>query len=242
MPSASEDEIRVRLEGVRERIRAAAERAGRDPDGIQIVAVTKSLPSEAVRAGYAVGLRIIGENRVEEAEPKQTALFDLPGLDWHMVGHVQSRKARRASEAFSMVHSVDRIKIAELLNREAGSGGRILPVLLECNVSGESSKWGWPLADRFAWPQAAAEFAEIAKLRNLNVLGLMTMAPRVQHPESTRPVFRKLRELREFLRSETSRDWPELSMGMSDDYEMAVEEGATMLRLGRVIFGPRQQA
>ena len=241
MPSAPEDEIRTRLQSVRERIQAAAERAGRDPDVVRIVAVTKSHPAEVVRAAYAAGVQLIGENRVEEAETKQSALIDLPDLEWHMVGHIQSRKARRAAEAFFMVHSVDRIKIAELLNREVGAAGRVLPVLLECNVSGEGSKWGWPLADRLAWPQAAADFAEIAKLPNLDVLGLMTMAPWVQHPESARPVFRKLWELREYLRSETSQEWLELSMGMSDDFEIAVEEGATMLRLGRVVFGPRPE-
>jgi pyridoxal phosphate enzyme (YggS family) len=138
-----------------------------------------------------------------------------------------------------MVHSVDRAKIAELLGREAGSQGHNLQVLLECNVSGESSKWGWPLADRFAWPQAAGEFERLGNLPHLELRGLMTMAPWTEEPESVRPVFRRLRELRDFLQQATSKTWPELSIGMSDDFQIAVEEGATILRLGRVLFGPR---
>lgn len=239
MPSTPESQVQANLQQVRARIDTAAARAQREPSSIRIVAVTKSQPSESVRAAHAVGLRLIGENRVEEAGLKQAALADLTGVEWHMVGHIQSRKARRVAASFAMVHSVDRAKIAELLDREAGSQGHNLQVLLECNVSGESSKWGWPLADRFAWPQAAGEFERLGNLPHLELRGLMTMAPWTEEPESVRPVFRRLREFRDYLQQATSKTWPELSMGMSDDFQIAVEEGATILRLGRVLFGPR---
>ncbi len=239
MPSALESLVLTNLQHVRGRIDSAATQASRDPSGIRIVAVTKSQPVEFIRAAHAAGLWLIGENRVEEAGPKQLALTDLTNLEWHMVGHIQSRKARRVASSFSVVHSVDGLKLAELLDREVGSRGHDLQVLLECNVSGESSKWGWPLADRSAWSQAAAEFEQLANLQHLEVRGLMTMAPWTEDPESVRPIFRRLRELRDYLQQQTSKAWPELSMGMSDDFRIAVQEGATILRLGRAIFGPR---
>lgn len=241
LPSTLDSQVQANLRQVRQRIDSAAIRASRDPSSIRIVAVAKSQPAEQVRAAHQAGLRLIGENRVEEAEPKQAAVPDLTGLEWHMVGHIQSRKAKRVAAGFSVVHSVDRLKVAELLDREAESLGRDLQVLLECNVSGESSKWGWALADRSTWPEAAAEFEQLSKLTHLRVGGLMTMAPLTQVPESVRLVFRRLRELRDYLQQATSRAWPDLSMGMSDDFPVAVEEGATILRLGRAIFGPPLQ-
>lgn len=234
-------EIERRLGEVRGRIVVAAERAGRSPDQVRIVAVSKTHPAEVVRAGYQSGLRLFGENRVEEAQPKQGQLTDLAELEWHMVGHIQSRKARGAAATFDAVHSVDRMKIARRLDRAAQGGAR-LKVLLECNVSAEAAKDGWPLANSESWPAILDEFAAVLELPNLQVLGLMTMAPLVPDPEQTRPVFRKLRELRDFLRYSLPGDWPELSMGMTDDFEVAVEEGATLLRIGRAIFGPRQGA
>ncbi|MGH2619937.1 MAG: YggS family pyridoxal phosphate-dependent enzyme [Anaerolineales bacterium] len=239
MPSTLDIQVQANLSQVRERIDSAATRAGRDPSSIRIVAVAKSQPAEQVRAAHRAGLWLIGENRVEEAGPKQAAVPDLSELEWHMVGHIQSRKAKRVAAGFSVVHSVDRLKLAELLDREAGSLGRNLQVFLECNVSGESSKAGWPLAYRSAWPGAAAEFEQLSVLAHLRVGGLMTMAPWAEDPEAVRPVFRRLRELQDYLQQATSRAWPDLSMGMSDDFPIAVEEGATILRLGRAIFGPR---
>lgn len=239
MPSTLESQVQANLQQVWARIEAAAARAQRDPNSIRIVAVTKSHPSEFVRAAHAAGLRLIGENRVEEARPKQALLADLTDLEWHMVGHIQSRKVEQVAYSFTMIHSVDRAKIAGLLDREIESHGGDLQVLLECNVSGESSKGGWPLADRLGWPEAAAEFERLASLPHLKIRGLMTMAPWKEEPESISTAFRRLKELRDFLQQTTSRAWPELSMGMSDDFEVAVEEGATILRLGRALFGPR---
>jgi len=240
LPSTIDSQVLANLHQVRERIDSAAIRANRDSSSIRIVAVTKSQPAEQVRAAHRAGLWLIGENRVEEAEPKRTAVADLASLEWHMVGHIQSRKAKRVAACFSAVHSVDRLKLAELLDREAELLGHDLQVLLECNVSGEGSKWGWPLAERSAWPEAAAEFEKLANLHHLRVGGLMTMAPWAEDPESVRPVFRRLRELRDYLQQVSSRAWPDLSMGMSDDFPVAVEEGATVLRLGRALFGPRR--
>ena len=176
---------------------------------------------------------------MEEALPKRVATEDLADLKWHMVGHIQSRKTSTVVQVFDTVHSVDRSKIADRLDREAEQVGTRMPVLLECNVSGEASKWGWPLSDEESWAGAAEQFVRICKLPNLEVRGLMTMAPMVVEPERVRPVFRRLRALRDYLREVVPGDWSELSMGMTADYEIAVEEGATLLRIGRAIFGPR---
>jgi pyridoxal phosphate enzyme (YggS family) len=203
--------------------------------------VTKGFPPETIRLAAQAGLTEVGENRVEEALPKREALGDLPGLAWHMIGHLQSRKAALVPGAFRMVHSVDRPKIARLLDRQAGSAGLRLPVLLQCNVSGEASKSGWPLADRSTWETVLPEFDQIARLPHLQLMGLMTMAPLTPDPEATRPAFRTLRRLAEFLREGTPWGWEVLSMGMSDDFEIAVEEGATLLRIGRELFGPRPE-
>lgn len=221
-----------------ERIAAAAARAGRDPGEVRLVAVSKSQPPEVVRAGYRAGLRMFGENRLEEALPKQAQLRDLADIEWHMVGHIQSRKAKAAASDFHFVHSVDRIKIARRLDQAAAER---LPVTLECNVSGEQTKYGWPLAAPERWPQVLEAFGDLLALPNLRVVGLMTMAPVVSQPELARPVFRRLRELRDYLRGSLPGEWEALSMGMTDDFEVAVEEGATLLRIGRAIFGPRRK-
>ncbi|MBN1811866.1 MAG: YggS family pyridoxal phosphate-dependent enzyme [Anaerolineae bacterium] len=235
------------LAQVQERIAEAALRAGRDPAAITLVAVTKTHPAETVVAAYEAGVRHFGENRVEEGMTKIPAVRDVtagPQPKWHMVGHVQSRKAQAAVELFDYVHSVDRLKIAQRLSRFAQEVGLTLPVLLECNVSGEETKFGFELTD---WEQDKAQrgafFAtveEILELPGLAVHGLMTMAPFVADPETVRPVFTSLRGLLDALREHfPSGDWCHLSMGMTDDFEVAVEEGSTMVRIGRAIFGAR---
>jgi hypothetical protein len=239
LASVAEIRVQERLNEVQERVETAARRSSRDIDAIRIVGVTKTHPYDVVLAAHEAGLRLIGENRVEEALPKKAASEDLADLEWHMIGHIQSRKSKSVVEIFDAVHSVDRTKIADRLNRDAESAGFRLPILLECNVSGEASKWGWQLTETESWPEIVDEFTRIQKLENLEVRGLMTMAPMVADPERVRPIFEKLRLLRDYLQKAVPGDWAELSMGMTEDYTVAVEEGATLLRIGRAIFGPR---
>ncbi len=232
-------QIERNLAQVRERIAQAAARAGRDPESIRLVAVTKGQPLDVVRAALELGLRDLGENRVEEALPKIQALGPEAPVRWHMIGHLQSRKAPKVPGYFTMVHSVDREKIALRLDRFAGQRGLRLPVLMECNVSGEATKYGWPAWQRAQWPALLPALRRILELPNLEVQGLMTMAPWVDDEAVLRRVFGTLRELQLFLQERLPGPWRELSMGMSDDYPVAVEEGATILRIGRAIFGPR---
>jgi len=214
-----------RLEAAQRRIRQAAERAGRSPQEVTVVAVSKGFPVEVIRQALAAGVTHIGENRVQEAEPKITALSQ-EGYHptWHMVGHLQTNKVRTALKLFDIIHSVDSVHLAEALNRRAT---KPVPILLEVNVAGEASKFGFT-------PEETPRAAEmIGRLPRIELRGLMTVAPLVSDPEEVRPVFRRLRELRDAL------GLRELSMGMTDDFEVAVEEGATIVRIGRAIFGER---
>lgn len=230
--------IKARLAAVREQIAAGAGRAGRDPAEVTIVVVTKSFPVEVVRAAAAVGLREIGENRVQEAMAKKDALTDLPDLNWHLVGHLQRNKARHAVLLFDRIHSLDSRRLAETLDQRAEEAGRVVPVLLEVNVGGEESKYGFAPEEETLFP--AVE--QMLVLSHLRLEGLMTVAPLVDNPEDVRPVFARLRQLRDLLRRHYPQaPWTQLSMGMTDDYEVAVEEGATLVRLGRAILGPRQR-
>ena len=226
-----------RIIAVQARIAAAAQRAGRDPAEITLVAVSKMHPADMVVATYQAGLRVFGENRVEEAGPKAAAvaaLLNRPSsiVEWHMIGHLQSRKAEDVLPWASMVHSVDSVKLAGRLSRVCQAAGRELSILLEVNVAGEANKYGLTPAEL---PDAVEA---IAALPGLRVRGLMTMAPIVPDPEEARPVFAGLRRLRDDLaRRFPALDWHHLSMGMTDDFEVAIEEGATMVRIGRAIFG-----
>ena len=228
------------VERVRERVAAACQRAGRAPQDVTIVAVSKTRSPEEMAAAYACGLTHLGENRVEEAEEKMPAVIERlgDGITWHMVGHIQSRKASRVAEFADVIHSLDSVKLAQRLDRAAADAGRVISVLLECNVSGEPSKYGFDAADEDGWSRLVEPVQEIASCRNLRLCGLMTMAPIADDPETVRPVFRKLRTLRDTLqRNVTGVSLSELSMGMTDDFEVAIEEGATMVRIGRAIFG-----
>ncbi|MGQ9489536.1 MAG: YggS family pyridoxal phosphate-dependent enzyme [Anaerolineae bacterium] len=228
--------LEERIGRVQERIVAAACRAGRAPDEVTLVAVSKMQPAETVVAAYRAGLRLFGENRVEEAGPKAITVARLLAPDsppvWHMIGHLQSRKAADVLPWASVVHSVDSVKLAQRLSRFCAGAGRELAILLEVNVSGEASKYGFA-------PTAVVEAVQaIAGLPGLRIQGLMTMAPVVPDPELARPVFRALRLLREELAQRfPALDWRHLSMGMTDDFEVAIEEGATLVRIGRAIFG-----
>jgi pyridoxal phosphate enzyme (YggS family) len=219
-------DIEANIKGVQERIERACERSHRLPGEITLVAVTKGVEVQAIKAAFDCGIRDFGENRIQEAEDKIARLLDLkPDVTWHMVGHLQSNKAKRALELFDIIHSVDSGRLAEILSQRVE---RSLPVLLEVNVSGELTKGG------FSVSEIAMAVEEIRRLPDLKVVGLMTIAPLVADPEEVRPVFRKLRELRDSLVLE------HLSMGMTDDFEVAIEEGATMIRIGRAIFSERR--
>lgn len=220
-------DIAANIRGVQVHIVQACERSHRSTEEITLVAITKGVEASAIRTTFGCGIRHFGENRVQEAKRKIGQLTDLKlGATWHMVGHLQSNKAKTAVDLFDIIHSVDSVRLAEISSRRTE---KPLPVLLEVNVSGEATKGGFSLGE------IAAALNEMRRLPNLKVMGLMTVAPLVTDPEEVRPVFRKLRELRDSLKLE------HLSMGMTDDFEVAVEEGATMLRIGRAIFGERRQ-
>jgi hypothetical protein len=234
------------VNSVREHVAAACVRARRHPSEVTLVAVSKTFPAEAVLEACRLGLRDFGENRVQEAGEKILNLKSLVSnlqpptsdLRWHLVGHLQSRRAREAVDLFDVIHSVDSVKLADKLNRLCMEAGRVMPILLECNVSGEASKYGFPLsttAERARW---WADVEVILKMPRVCVEGLMTVAPLVADPNETRPFFRALRQLRDDLAAHFPQaDWRHLSMGMTDDFEVAIEEGATMIRVGRAIFG-----
>ena len=221
------------LSRVRARIDAACCRAGRAPEDVVLISVSKGQPAAAAEEAYAAGLRDFGENRVQEALPKIEALA-ARGVRprWHLIGHLQTNKARIASRAFDILHSVDSLRLAQALSRQAGEQ---VPILLEVNVAQEATKFGFAPGEL---PQA---LSDISALPNLDVRGLMTVAPQTDDPEAVRPVFARLRELRDAL-AEGALGLRELSMGMTDDFEVAIEEGATMVRVGRAIFGERPQA
>ncbi len=226
-------DITARLARARQEITTAARRAGRDPANIRLVAVSKTHPAEAVETAAAAGQRIFGENRVQEAREKIPAC--PPGLEWHLLGHLQKNKVRQALSLFSFFHSIDSQALAGAIDRIAGETGQKVDGLLEVNVSGEETKHGFTPA------QVREAFPALAALPHLRIRGLMTMAPYSENPEAARPVFRALRELRDELQSAHGAVLPELSMGMSGDFEPAVEEGATLVRIGSSIFGQRPQ-
>lgn len=230
---------------VREQIVTACARAGRDPASVTLIAVSKTHPPPAILEAIAAGVQHFGENRVEEAESKIPVVMaaTTAPVTWHMIGHVQSRKAKSVAALFDTVHSVDSVKLAARLSRLAEESGRALDVLLEMNVSGEASKHGFAAA---SWetdgPARAAlwqQVSEILALPCLKVRGLMTMAPIVDDAEAARPVFAGLARLRAALSEAFDVALPDLSMGMTDDYPVAIEEGATLVRVGRAVFGER---
>jgi len=234
-----QDRISKNYRQVLDGIANAAKSAGRDPGSVKLLVVTKGHPIDTVQAVVKAGGTMLGENYVQDAIIKINTL-DNNDVEWHMIGHVQSRKAKLVSEYFSWVHSVDRLKIARRLNNYSKEFDRVLPVMLECNISGEGSKYGWPAWDEKNWPEFADEIAILIEYTHLDVRGLMTMPPYDPNPEKSRKYFVKLRRLRDFLASKFPQfDRSELSMGMSNDYKIAVQEGATFVRVGTAILGPR---
>lgn len=222
---------------LRERISQAAARAGRNPDSVTLMAVSKTVEPARIREAYAAGIRVLGENRVQEFAEKGTALKDLAQAEWHLIGHLQSNKTNRAAELFHAVDSVDSLRLAQRLNQAAQQSGKTLSVLIEINAGGEESKSGIAVSS----PELEDLLQGVSSLAHIQVRGLMTIPPLTEDPQGARAYFRILRELRDRI---ASRNLPRiqmdvLSMGMSHDFEVAVEEGSTCVRVGTAIFGVR---
>jgi pyridoxal phosphate enzyme (YggS family) len=219
------------LASIQDRIRAACDRSSRDPSSVTLLAVSKGMPPEKIREAADAGLGFFGENKVQEARAKIPLCPSR--LRWQMIGHLQSNKCRDAVHFFQMIHSVDSLALAEEINKWADKQAKTMPVLLEVNLAGESTKFG------FKADQVLADLAALNALPKLEIHGLMTIAPWTQEPEKVRPIFRQLRELKARCEGLLGAPLPHLSMGMSGDFEVAIEEGATIIRVGTSLFGPR---
>ena len=220
------------LKRINERITQSCARAGREPRSVRLLAVTKTHPPEVVKQAADLGLTLFGENKVQEAKAK---IPSCPGrLHWHMIGHLQSNKCRDAVELFEMVHGVDSLHLAEELNRRAEQASKTMPILLEVNIVGEGSKFGYKPE------QLLHELDALNELPRLEIHGLMTIPPWTPLPERVRPIFRRLRELKAECEQALGAPLPELSMGMTRDFEVAIEEGATIVRIGTALFGERK--
>jgi len=233
------DDIQERYQAITRRIGEACSRGGRRPEDIVLVGASKTQPAEVVAAVWHAGLRVFGENRVQEALAKSRELlsppFSISDIEWHLIGPLQTNKVKAALDLFRTVHSVDRLRVAEALDQEAGRRGLTISGFLEINLGGEESKHGFPAAG------LAEAVSPLAGLQHLKIVGLMAIPPPADDPEGSRSWFRRLRELRDVLASRP--EWPDfpgwLSMGMSHDFEVAVEEGATHVRVGTSLFGSR---
>jgi len=227
-------DIADNLAQVQQRITTACKRAERSPEEVQLVAVGKKFTADVIREAADCGLTLFGENRVQEAKAK---IPDCPGhLRWHFIGNLQTNKCRDAVALFDMLHAVDSLHLAKELNKRCEQAAKVMPILLEVNVSGEGSKHG------FSPETAVNAMKEFSDFPQLELHGLMTMAPYSRQPESSRPYFQKLCEVKTACEDKLGAPLPELSMGMSGDYEIAIEEGATLIRLGTTLFGPRSAA
>ncbi|MBH0177914.1 MAG: YggS family pyridoxal phosphate-dependent enzyme [Nitrospira sp.] len=234
MESPERETIAQRVQSILSAIRSAAEKAGRRPDGIRLVAATKTVTADGIREGIAAGLSILGENRVQEALPKIEALAQAP-VRWHFIGHLQRRKVRSVVGMFELIHSVDSLELAQEIDRRAGEAGRPQNILLEVNIGGETTKGG------FHQDGLVQLVSTMAVLSNIQIKGLMAIPPPTADPELARTYFVRLRKLAEAIAAQriSGVAMDELSMGMSNDYEIAVQEGATLVRVGSAIFGER---
>lgn len=224
-------DLAASLETVRQRIKAACDRCDREPNSLTLLAVTKTRPPEVVGAASGLGLLVFGENKVQEAKAKIPLCSGK--LRWHFIGHLQSNKCRDAVQLFQMIQSVDSHSLAEEINKRADEAAKTMPVLLEVNLAGEASKFGYP-------PKTLlADLNRINALPRIEVQGLMTVPPWTPDAEHSRPHFRRLRELKAECEQTLGVPLPHLSMGMSGDFEVAIEEGATIVRIGTALFGPR---
>jgi pyridoxal phosphate enzyme (YggS family) len=227
-------DLLANLEAVRHRIAAACQRAAREPSSVTLVAVTKTQPPNIVAEASKAGLGLFGENKVQEAKAKIPL---CPGhLRWHMIGHLQSNKCRDAVALFEMIESVDSLHLAEEIAQRAEQAGKTMPILLEVNAVGEASKFGYPPE------RLLSELSQLNALRRIEVHGLMTVPPYATDPEKVRPVFRQMRELKARCEQILGAPLPHLSMGMTGDFEVAIEEGATIIRVGTALFGARPSA
>jgi len=227
--------VKKRLEDIATRIREAAERAGRRGESIRLVAVSKTMGTDIMRTAAEAGATIFGENFIQETRTKISALSSYP-ISWHFIGHLQTKKSKIAVDLFDLIHSVDSLKLARALNKHAGNIGKIQKILIQVNIANEPTKYG------VAASEAAGLAQEISGLENLSVRGLMTMPPLFDDPEKARPYFSALRELRDRIEDEklANVSMAELSMGMSGDFEVAIAEGATLVRIGTAVFGKRR--
>ena len=223
--------LTTNLQSIQQRIDVACGRAKRDPASVTLLAVSKGQPADKVREAAQAGVTLFGENKVQEAKIKIGQC--PPRLHWHMIGHLQSNKARDAVHFFEMIQSVDSLALAQEIDKLADRAAKTLPILLEVNVAGESTKFG------FKPDQLLAELQAINALKKIEIHGLMTIAPWTPEPEKVRPIFARLRELKLECEQVLGAPLPHLSMGMSGDFEIAIEEGATLIRLGTALFGPR---
>jgi pyridoxal phosphate enzyme (YggS family) len=226
-------DLAANLETIRHRIKTACDRCDREPNSVTLLAVTKTQPPEIVSAAADLGLPVFGENKVQEAKAKIPLCAGK--LRWHFIGHLQSNKCRDAVELFQMIQSVDSLALAREINRRAAEAARTMPVLLEVNLAGEASKFG------YRPEQLLAGLKEINSLPRVEIHGLMTVPPWTPDAEDSRPHFRRLRELKMECEQILGAPLPHLSMGMSGDFGVAIEEGATMVRIGTALFGPRRQ-
>lgn len=234
------EDIARNYQAVLAQVEQAALRSGRDPETVKLVVVTKSHPLDKVKAVIDLGARHLGENRVEEALPKMAALADRTNLHWHMIGHVQSRKAKNVLDGFHLVHSLDSLKLAGLYERLCAEREINLPVLLELNAGGEISKYGWDVSRSDLIGQVVEMVDEIVRLPHLAVRGVMTMAPFNSPPDELRRIFKRVKRVQMDLKAKyPNKDIIELSMGTSADFTIAVEEGATLIRVGQAIMGQR---
>jgi len=218
----------------------AANKSGRNPENIKVITVSKMRDVDVIRTAMAAGIRYFGENYPEQAVSKIEMINDSR-VEWHMIGHIQSRKINLAAKCFHCVHSIDRIKIGRKLNNELAKLEKRMPILLELNVSGEESKFGWPALDKQDWENLHPDIDALLDLNNISLKGLMTMPPLSDESGLSRKYFIKLRKIQEYLSNIYGEEYfRELSMGTSFDYTVAVEEGATMVRIGEAILGPRK--
>jgi len=222
------------LDSIQQRIRAACHRAGRNPESVTLLAVTKGQPPEVVSEAAKLGVTFFGENKIQEAKAKIPLCSGK--LRWHFIGHLQTNKCRDAVELFEMIHSVDSLHVAQEISKRAEQAGKTMPILLEVNLAGEASKFG------YRPEKLEAELNQINALPRLEIHGLMTVPPWTSNAENVRPVFRQTRELKSKLEQTLGAPLPHLSMGMTGDFEVAIEEGATFVRIGTALFGPRKYA